>query len=161
MIKSRRWLTPSVPHQCHQHAGRGCCDRQHDGYCESAQIRPVSAPVRGLRRRRYAVMHSTRGGVRAGRQGHECTFSRSATTHHTRAEVRRPTVRPDRSGLRASGRAEGQVRPAGVRPRRPSLSETAEPAAAIAQPRARPPPAGLLSRAASAARSRSCSLARC
>jgi hypothetical protein len=103
---SRRTATlpdRSVPHQRHQHARRGCCGREHDGYCESAQVRPVAPPVRGLRRTRHAVMHSMRGGVDVGRQGHGMHFSRCATTHHTRGDVHEPTVRPDRSRLCASG----------------------------------------------------------
>ena len=37
-------------------------------------------------------MHPMRGGVEAGRQGHGMHFSRCATTHHTRGDVREPTV---------------------------------------------------------------------
>jgi hypothetical protein len=86
MIKPRR----SVPHQRHQHARRGCCGREHEGYCESAQIRPVPAPVGALGGTRRAVMRSMRVGVEAGRQGHGLHFSRCATTHHTRGDVREP-----------------------------------------------------------------------
>src|SRR3954454_17009145 len=48
----------AVSHQRHQHARRGGRGREHEGYCKSAQIRPAPAPVRGLQRRRHAVMHS-------------------------------------------------------------------------------------------------------
>jgi hypothetical protein len=96
---SRRTATlpdRSVPHQRHQQARRGGCGREHDGYCESAQMRPVAPPVGGLRRTRRAVMHPMRSGVEVGRQGHGMHFSRCASTDHTRGDVREPPVRPDR-----------------------------------------------------------------
>jgi len=73
----------SVPHQRHQHACRGGRGREHDSDCESAQVRPVAPPVGRLRQTRRAVMHSMRGGVEAGRQGHGMHFSRCAITHHS------------------------------------------------------------------------------
>ena len=69
----------SVPHQRHEHARRGGCGREHEGYCKSAHIRPVAAPVGVLRRTRNAVMHSMRDGIEPGRQGHRMPFSRCAT----------------------------------------------------------------------------------
>jgi len=83
---SRRTVTlpdRSVPHQRHQHACRGGRSSEHYGYCESAQVRPVAPPVGGLRWTRPAVMHSIRGGVEAGRQGHGCTsvVARLPTIH--------------------------------------------------------------------------------
>ena len=165
MVKSRRWLTLQSPINAISMPAEaaatvstratarvrryGPCRRQFEG---SGADDPRSCTRRAV--------ESEPGG-----RAMNCTFSRSATTHHTRADVRRPTVRPDRSGLRVSGRAEGQhgalthrmgrrvqvgavhrihhvvdrvavvdlpVRPAGVRPRRPSLSETAAPGAAAA-----------------------------
>jgi len=107
----------SVPHQRHQHARRGCCDREHEGYCESAQIRPVPAPVGGLGRRRHTAMHSMRGGVEAGGQGHRLHFSRWATTHHTRGDVREPTVRPDRCRRPRPRVSSRELRGSAVEPR--------------------------------------------
>jgi len=69
----------SVPHQRHEHARRGGCGREHEGYCKSAQIRPVAAPAGVPRRTRNAVMHSMRGGIEPGRQGHRMHLSRCAT----------------------------------------------------------------------------------
>jgi len=69
----------SVPHQRHEHARRGGCGREHEGYCKSAHIWPVAAPVGVLRRTRNAVMHSMRGGIEPGRQGHRMPSSRCAT----------------------------------------------------------------------------------
>jgi len=118
----------SVPHQRHQHARRGGRGREHEGNCKSAQIRPVPAPVGGFGRRRHAIMHSMcRSGVGAGRQGHGLHFSRCETTHHTRGDVRKPTVRPDRSGFCANGRAEDQHAPFYVRLRPVSSPINVEP----------------------------------
>jgi len=62
----------SVPHQRHQHARGGGRDREHDGYCEHAQVRPLAVPVGGLRRTRGVARPRVRMRVDSrGRHGKE------------------------------------------------------------------------------------------
>jgi len=60
----------SVPHERHEQARRGSRDREHDGYCERAQVGPVAPQVGGFRRTGRAAMYSMRGGVGTGTRCH-------------------------------------------------------------------------------------------